>query len=150
MAKEEDRNSLLSYMNDRFGISSSVFEEFLLFKKKKAFWILRRSPLISRVSHLKINKVGIKAFQEVGSFMKPATRMIQYFGKHATKALLDLNVVQLKSIVRGEYLPLDIDLENGYVILSHRDQILGLGLLIDGKVRSQLPVKDVKFLRIGV
>ena len=137
-------------MNDRFGISPDLFDSYLLFKKKKTFWFMKSSGLIPNVSHLKIQRLGIKAFQEVGSFMKPTTRIIQYFGGMATKAVIDLEDNQLKNLLKGEYLPVNMGLENGYIILSYKEQVLGLGLLIDGKVRSQLPVKDVKFLRIGV
>jgi NOL1/NOP2/fmu family ribosome biogenesis protein len=147
LAEKEDRAFLLSYMNDRFGIAPDLFDGYLLFKKKKAFWFMKSSGLLQNVSHLKIKRLGIRAFQEVGSFMKPATRIIQYFGHLATKAVIDLEDDQLKILIKGEYLPINLDLENGYVILSYKEQVLGLGLLIDGKVRSQLPVKDVKFLR---
>lgn len=135
-------------MDDRFGMSPEVFEHYLLFKKKKTFWFMRYSTLITNVSQLKINQLGIRAFQEVGSFIKPATRMIQYFGSRATKAVLNLENIQLMSLLKGEYMPVNMGLKNGYVILSYKGQVLGLGLLIDGKVRSQLPAKDVKFLRI--
>jgi NOL1/NOP2/fmu family ribosome biogenesis protein len=137
-------------MDERFGMSFHIFEDYLLFKKKKTFWFMKGSDLISNVSHLKIKRLGIKAFQEVGSFMKPTTRMIQYFGSLATKAVLNLENDHLKILLEGEYLSVDMGLENGYVILSYCEQILGLGLLIDGKVRSQLPVKDVRFMKIGV
>lgn len=137
-------------MNDRFGISPDLFDGYLLFKKKKAFWFMKSSILIQNVSHLKIQRLGIRAFQEVGSFVKPATRIIQYFGHLATKAVIDLEDNQLKSLLKGEYLPVNMGLDNGYVILSYKEQVLGLGLLIDGKIRSQLPVKDVRYLKVGV
>jgi len=111
---------------------------------------MKKTHLISNVSHLKIQRIGIKAFQEVGSFMKPTTRIIQYFGIHGTKAGFDLDNIQLKDIIKGEFLSVNTDLDNGYVILSHKGQILGLGLLINGKIRSQLPSKDVKFLTTNV
>ena len=148
LAGEEDRSFLLSYMRDRFGMPPELFDGFILFKKKKSFWFMKNSGLISSVSHLKVKEPGIKAFQEVGSFMKPTTRMIQYFGSRATKAVLNLDNIQLKALLNGEYLTVDMGLENGYVILSYNEQVLGLGLLIDGKVRSQLPAKDVRYLEI--
>lgn len=80
--------------------------------------------------------------------MKPTTRIIQFFGHLATKAVFHINKEQLKKLLTGEYLPFNDDLENGYVILSLNGQALGLGLLINGAVRSQLPSKDVKFLTI--
>ena len=87
-------------MNDRFGISPDLFDGYLLFKKKTTFWFFKSSGLIQNVSHLKIQRLGIKAFQEVGSFMKPATRIIQYFGHLATKAVMNLEDNQLKLLLK--------------------------------------------------
>ena len=148
MAGEDDREFLLTYMYDRFGISTDIFDDYLLFTKKKTFWLLNKSQLISEISHLKIKRLGIKAFQEVGSFIKPTTRIIQYFGHEAVKAVFNIDEKQLKKLLNGEYLFFDGDLENGYVILSLKGQVLGLGLLIKGEVRSQLPSDDVRYLTI--
>ena len=148
MAGEGDRTFLLSYMYDRFGIPRNIFDGYLLFTKKKTFWFLAGSSLISAVSHLKIKRLGIKAFQEIGSFIKPTTRFIQSFGSMATKAIFNIDENQLKELLNGEYLLMEENLENGYVILSFKGQVLGLGLLINRKVRSQLPLNDVRFLTI--
>ena len=137
-------------MYDRFGIPADVFDDYLMFAGKKAFWLITKSPLIEAVSRLKIKRLGIKAFQEVGSFIKPTTRFIQYFGGMAKKAVFHIDEDQLERLLDGEYLPFDQDLENGYVILSLKGQVLGLGLLINGSVRSQLPLNDVRFLTTEV
>jgi len=148
LAKEDDRTSLLAYMYERFGIPANKFDDYLMYAKKRTFWFLRKSQLLSEISHLKIKRLGIKAFQEVGSFVKPTTRIIQCFGYMATRAVFNIGSEQLKMLLSGEHLPFDDDLDNGYVILSLNGQILGLGLLIKGKVRSQLPLEDVRFLAI--
>ena len=135
-------------MRERFGISADIFDNYIMFMKKRSFWFVNKSRLISEISHLKIKRLGIKAFQEVGSFIKPTTRIIQYFGHMATKAVFNIDEKQLKQLIDGEYLPFSDDLDNGYVILSLNGQILGLGLLIKGEVRSQLPSEDVRFMTI--
>ncbi|MBN1903718.1 MAG: hypothetical protein JW927_01335 [Deltaproteobacteria bacterium] len=148
MAKEDERIGLLSYMYERFGIKKELFDDYLIFSKKRTFWFLRKSRFISEVSHLKIKRLGIKAFQEVGSFMKPTTRFIQYFGVHATKALLIIDEKQLRQLIDGDFLPFNNELENGYVILFFKGEVLGLGLLIKGMVRSQLALDEVRYLTI--
>lgn len=66
--------------------------------------------------------------------------MIQLFGHAATKARLEIDQAQLRSLWAGESLSLDLNLEKGYVILClGRDTILGLGFYSDGRVRSQMP-----------
>lgn len=119
-----------------------------MFEKKNTFWLLKNNPLLSDVSHLKVLRLGIKAFKKVGRFIKPTTRIIQYFGHLATRAVFNCDEKQLKKLIDGEHIPIGAELENGYMILSLKGQVLGLGLLIDGTVRSQLPLNDVRFLTV--
>lgn len=136
-------------MYERFGIRKEIFDDYLLFAKKRTFWFLRKSPFLQEVSHLKIKRLGIKAFQEVGSYMKPTTRFIQYFGSHATKSIFLIDDKQLRQLLDGEYLPYNEELENGYLILSYKGEVLGLGLLIKGMVRSQLASDEVRFMTVA-
>ena len=101
---------------------------------------------MERALQLKVWRVGLKGFQEVGRFIKPTTRMIQFFGHGAEKAVLELREEDLSRLTEEGRIQTDMEIENGYVILSFRRKILGLGLLINDVVISQLPKKDVRFL----
>ncbi len=71
--------------------------------------------------------------------------MIQVFGHSATKAKLEIDEEQLQRFMDKEDLPMDLDLEKGYVILSlGKDMILGLGFYGHGKVKSQIPRKEIR------
>ena len=139
LAEEDDSHLLLSYLEDRFGIPHGLFEGFLLFKKKRSWWLVKRSPWIAWASRLKVSMVGLRAFQKTGKFVKPTTRLIQIFGDRATRAKFDIDEEQLKKLLKGALLSVDLELENGYVILTFQGRPLGLGLLIDGMIRSQIP-----------
>lgn len=145
MSGKGDRHRLFSYLEKRFGISRHDFDDYLLFKKRKSWWILKESPLIGQITHLKVWRVGFKAFQEVGQFIKPTTRMIQLFGPRASKARLDINEGVFRSLAKGDVIRADMGIDNGYVILSIKGMVLGLGLLIDGAIRSQIPKKEIRF-----
>ncbi|OPX36791.1 MAG: hypothetical protein B1H12_06405 [Desulfobacteraceae bacterium 4484_190.2] len=107
--------------------------------------IFKNVPHIRFASRLKISKVGMRAFHRVSSFVKPTTRMIQHFGHESTKARLRINEEQLLKFLAGDSIPVDLDLDDGYVILDlGKRWILGLGLLINGRVRSQLPRKELR------
>ena len=87
----------------------------------------------------------MRAFQEIGEFVKPTTRFIQIFGTAATRAKLEIGKEQLQRLLEGQELPVDQGLGTGYVILTlGGHQVLGLGLLIDGRVRSQIPRKELR------
>jgi NOL1/NOP2/fmu family ribosome biogenesis protein len=106
---------------------------------------LRRAPQLATVCSLKTSKTGLRAFQKIGAFVKPTTRFIQIFGKAATRAKVEIDEEQLRRLTAGEGLLFDLELGNGYVILTlEGGQILGFGLLIDGTVRSQIPRKELR------
>jgi NOL1/NOP2/fmu family ribosome biogenesis protein len=132
-------------MERRFGISENVFAGYLLFKRKRSWRLLKNSPFLQSASQLKVAGVGLKAFQRVGKFVKPATRMVRMFGHLATRARVEMDEVQLQKLVDGEPLKVELDVEDGYVILSFKDRILGLGLLIEGKVHLQMPRNELYF-----
>ena len=132
-------------MEGRFGISENVFDGYLLFKRKRSWWLLKNSPFLQSASRLKVAGFGLRAFQRVGRFVKPATRMIQMFGSLATKAVVEIDEVQLQKLVSGEPLHIELEIEDGYVILSLEDHILGLGLFIGGKIHSQIPRNEISF-----
>jgi NOL1/NOP2/fmu family ribosome biogenesis protein len=116
-----------------------------MFERKSSWWLLREARQTVFASHLKVSQVGMKAFQRVGAYVKPATRMIQSFGHNASRARVDLNRQQVLRLLAGEPLPIDLDLDEGYVILSlHERWILGLGLFVDGRIHSQLPRKTLR------
>jgi len=132
-------------MERRFGISENVFDGYLLFKRKRSWRLLRNSPFLQSASQLKVEGVGLKAFQRVGKFVRPATRMIQMFGHLATRARVEMDEVQLQKLVGGEPLNVELEIEEGYVILFFEDRILGLGLLIDGRMHSQIRRNELRF-----
>lgn len=120
-----------------------MFDHYLIYKKKKSWWILRESDFIQKAHTLKSRIIGLKAFQEISTYLKPTTRFIQVFGHNANKAVYSINAKDLKLLLSGEPLHADPLIDNGYVILRFEGSSLGLGLLINGKIKSQIPKKDL-------
>lgn len=146
LANERERYRIFSYLEERFGIEEEIFDNFLIFRKQSAWWLLKDTPLISKAAKLKVWKIGLKVFREVGHFIKPTTRFIQAFGYRATRGIMAIDEEDLKKILDGGNIPSEAGTDNGYVIISLHGNILGLGLLIDGMVRSQIPKKEISFL----
>ena len=141
-----DRHALFSYLENRFGIPETLFDQYLLFKKKKSWWLLRESPFVVPAAQFKISLAGLRAFQKINRYVKPTTRMIQIFGHHATRATLDLNKSEFEGLETREPFPVGFEIENGYVIISYEGHPLGLGLFINGLVHPQIPRKELRFL----
>jgi NOL1/NOP2/fmu family ribosome biogenesis protein len=148
---EDERHALFSYLEDRFGIPENIFDNYVMFKRKQSWMIFKNGPHIRLALHLKLSKLGMRAFHRVSAFIKPTTRMIQHFGYSSTKARFQINERQLLKLIDGGSISVDLDLEDGYVILDLKNRwILGLGLVINGRVRSQLPQKELRAIMVKV
>jgi hypothetical protein len=116
-----------------------VFESYVLLKTAKAWWLFRRSRHVELAAGFKVFGCGMKAFQRISRFVKPTTRLIQLFGEEATRSIVDITDEELRSLMRGEGIPWNLEDEDGYVILRlNGSDVLGLGLLIRGVVKSQI------------
>lgn len=132
-------------MEHRFGIDGAHFATYLLFRKSRSWFLIRDTEFIPSVAPLKAAQAGLRAFQQVGDFVKPTTRLIQSFGRFATRAKFHIDLTQLQALLGGEKIYVDLTLDNGYVILViGEDDILGLGLYINGRISSQLPRKEIR------
>jgi NOL1/NOP2/fmu family ribosome biogenesis protein len=146
LAEEGERVFLTRYMEERFGIPVSVFHDWVFFKHQQSWWVVRNKSQAPLPRKLKVNMVGLKAFQKVGAFVKPTTRLIQLLGPDAKKSKLDITECELKRLLGKEALDYAASgFEDGYVILCLGCYVLGLGLLIRGKLRSQIPKKYLTF-----
>jgi hypothetical protein len=146
---DDERHYLFSYLEDRFGIPENMFDGYVMFKRRQSWMIFKNGPHIRLASQLKLSKLGMRAFHRVSAFIKPTTRMIQHFGYESTKARFAINKGQLLKLIEGGSIPADLDLDDGYVILDLENRwILGLGLIINGRVRSQLPRKEIRAIMV--
>jgi NOL1/NOP2/fmu family ribosome biogenesis protein len=144
LASEDERHYLFGYLKERFGIPEDIFEEYLIFRRKKSWQLIKGLNQVAQASILKVSKVGIRAFQRVGSYVRPTTRMIQIFGHRATKARVEINEEQLSMLLSGEKLSVDLAMDRGYVILTFKSRILGLGFFLKGKIRSEISRKELR------
>jgi NOL1/NOP2/fmu family ribosome biogenesis protein len=150
LAGEEDRRELLSYLEARFGIDANHFEGYIVLKRKNHWSFFRHSPLLNAAGKMKVAKVGIRAFRRVGSYVKPTTRLIQMVGRWATKARIGISQEELSRLLSGGRLDVNLPLDPGYVILDYpKGRPIGLGLFVDGQVRSQIPRKEMRAVMLS-
>ena len=70
--------------------------------------------------------------------------MIQQFGHLASRAVFEIDHADLETLVNNGEIACNLEFDNGYVILRLKGKIMGLGLLINGMIRSQLPRKEIR------
>jgi NOL1/NOP2/fmu family ribosome biogenesis protein len=143
-ANEDERRLLFSYLEERFGIHEDAFAGFELFSRRKSWWLFRKTVDVNLPVRLKVTQVGLRAFDKVGKYLKPTTRMMQLFGHHATKGVYRLTEDEFEKLLQGGPVEVDKTMEEGFVILSLRERVLGVGLLMQGTITSRIKQSELK------
>lgn len=146
---ETQRRSLLAYFDERFGMPLEVFDAYHLLERRKLYVLLRRSPHLEHLASFKVQSLGLPVLRKMGRHVKPTTAALQRFGSWATRHRLELSAAQVQSLVQQDVLPLQLDLQPGYVILQHEEHILGCGLYTPGLLRSQIPHRHTAHQRFA-
>jgi len=105
---------------------------------------LREGGNLEQAGRLKVMQAGLKVMEQVGRFIKPTTRFVQIFGRHATRAVMPVDRVGLRKLLGGVRIPADLECGQGYVILTVAGYgVIGLGLLVGTEVKSQLRAREL-------
>jgi NOL1/NOP2/fmu family ribosome biogenesis protein len=139
LVDDQHRARVLGYLEDRFGISRSAFDGFILLERPQSYWLLTRSPHVEKLARLGVHTTGIPLLRKKKGHLKPTTTAIQAFGARGTKNVVHLNREQLTDLLTGNGLSLPLSVSSGYVILAHERHVLGCGLYTRGRLVSQIP-----------
>ena len=60
------RQALSAFLLERFGIPLTVLDDYLLFERKKGWFIMRKSEQVKNAAHLKVSRVGLRALSKGG------------------------------------------------------------------------------------
>ncbi len=137
--KKKERDEILGFLEERFGFKRGVFAgfEFLANPKGRVFIVGKGIPELAAGEKVACMSMP---FVRLGKAVKPTSVMIQTFGKHAKRNVIELDRDEAKEFMEGSDLSVrDASCSEGYVILRYRDYPLGCGLLKDGKIKNMLP-----------
>ena len=133
----KEKESMLSYVRERFGLDKSVLKGLALFKTQRKIYITTQDclndPLFGRAE-----TAGL-AFLRPNKVLKPTTDFLQVFGKHATKNYVELSKEDAERFMRGEELDAREELNQGYIIIRYKGHILGCASFKEGTLKNQLP-----------
>jgi hypothetical protein len=139
---------VLGYFETRFGIPLSTFDTFHLLERRKTYIILTRAAPITAFVALKVQNVGLPVLRKMPRHLKPTTAALQRFGALAQAHVLSLSPQQTVDLLRHRELAFQSDLTPGYVVLQCEENILGCGLYTPGRLRSQIPLRQVQHQRL--
>ena len=132
---ETDRiNLILEYCMERFGINNKTLENYNWYIGSKNRIYIGPEEL----ERIKPESIGISVFR-LDKTPKPTTNFLQLFGIHITKNIVELNSEETIEYCAGKNLSPNLNTEPGFVIVKHRDRILGCGHWNGMLLKNQIP-----------
>jgi len=136
-----ERDEILSYTRERFGIPDEVFTGFSFLKEGKMIWVVSESKGLEEIfDRLKIMSAGVPLLRLLERW-KPTTVGLQVFGGLATKNVVTLDDETLNLLLKDETICKNFPVEFGYVIVKWKNGVLGCGLYGKEGLKSQIPVE---------
>ncbi|EMA40394.1 hypothetical protein C448_13636 [Halococcus morrhuae DSM 1307] len=134
------RQEVLDFWDERYAVAPEIFENYSFWEKGGGkLWAFRGAV----ASPLEAEALGMTFLRTRQEHWKPTTNAVQRFGRHAEKNVVELADAEARRFVAGEDQPIDWDGDWGYLIAAHdlagEREPLGVGLFIDGELRSQVP-----------
>jgi hypothetical protein len=143
---EKEREEVLKYLEDRFGIENFYFEKYEILRGVSNFWLFPKTSYLEKLKNLQVQTVGLLFLREVSKYLKPTSAFLQRFGYLAKKNIITLPEEVILMLKERNKVEIELDLEPGYVILKNKHWILGCGLYLPGKLFSYLEPKVLKNL----
>lgn len=134
------RDRVLSWWADRFGVPPAVFDAYTFWERGSGkVWIARGDA----PDPLTAEGLGMLALRTDDEYWKPTTNVVQRFGHHADRNVIELSPAQTRRFVAGEDQSVPWDGDWGYLIaatvIDETCVPLGVGLYVYGELRSMVP-----------
>jgi hypothetical protein len=139
LLETSERDRVLGFFADRFGMNLSVFTGYELRKKGSSVWMVTSDPRLPTLARLKVRSVGLMLLRQVGRYLKPTSAALQLLGTCAEKNVIRLGSDRLEELVELGEIRGDFAATPGYVIISHEDLPVGCGLYLPPRLLSRLP-----------
>jgi len=139
VSPEGTKEKVFSYLEERFGLGRSLFDDYGLYMASKGRIYLgpRRVPDLPKIA-----TIGLLVARVTGA-VKPSTNLLQALGKQVTRNIVDATREQAIVYARGTDFKPDSSavsgITDGYVLVRYEGASLGCGLLQKGMVKNMLP-----------
>lgn len=134
------RAAILAWWDDRYGIDPAVFDGVTFWERGAGkLWCVRGEY----PDPVAVQGLGMTCLRTGGHDWKPTTNAAQRFGRHATRNVIHLDGAATRRYVAGEDQASDWDGDRGYLFVATTvgggTAVLGVGLYVDGTLRSVVP-----------
>jgi NOL1/NOP2/fmu family ribosome biogenesis protein len=135
----EVKESVIRYLEERFGLSPKIFDGYSLYLGPKCRVYLGPSAV---PPSLRIVSPGL-LIARADSGIKPSTNLFQLFGKHVIRNTISLPKEKVRDFVLGSDMIISKellgDVSDGYVLIRYLDYELGCAMLKAGVLKNQVP-----------
>jgi NOL1/NOP2/fmu family ribosome biogenesis protein len=139
LLKDPERDHLLRFFRQRFGIRQKVFSNYHLYRRSRIVWVFSKNDRLRDLASLQVKSVGMPLLRWVGTHLKPTSVALQLFGAHADKNIVNLPTDQLRALVESRELKSEFASSPGYVIVASKSVVIGCALYLTGRLISQFP-----------
>jgi NOL1/NOP2/fmu family ribosome biogenesis protein len=145
MLQVSDRQRIIEYFRERFGIPEDDFKGYLFFESNKGIWMVSSGfpdrEYLQLTTLKRFDFLGIRVLRKINNNrFKPTTYGLQIIGRNATRNFIELDRDELIKLLRNGHIEKEYpSVEDGYVILRYNKRVLGCGLYKKGILEHQFP-----------
>ena len=131
--------ALLAWLDATYGLPADLFagHRFWLRTDSGTLWLTDAGTVPP--PGVRLDAFGLLAFRDAPPRGRPTNTFALRFGAHATKSVLELDVAASRALLAGEPVAVADATETGWRIVRGPGQVLGMGWVAEGQLRSELP-----------
>jgi len=139
---ESLRDEVISYFETRFGVFPSFFSAFSFEERKEEIWATT-APCPPDLSTIRPS--GLRIMRRMPHVFKPTSLFLRVLNTQINVSRVEIESLDLlRHLLLGR--TSDTSLTDGFVALSFRRDMLGCGVVKNGRLRTLLPVQKRKEL----
>ena len=121
-----------------------LWKDFFLWESGRTVYALCRSGWqVEPTLCLEVVSVGIPVTRWVGARPKPTSCALRLLSPWIRLNRISIDVTMVKELLRYGEIPWSAPGQEGYVLLELGRRVLGCGLLLPGRIRSQIPAGEI-------
>lgn len=121
-----------------------AFDAYHVLERRHGYVVLPKSARVDDIASFQVQNTGLPILRKMLHHLKPTTAALQRFGKDATRHVVDLTSAEMIVLLREQETRVEMDLHPGYVLLRYEGHLLGCGIYTPGRLRSLIPLRQVK------
>ncbi len=130
-------NRRVRELSERFGIPREVFDRLAAVEDQETVFV--GTPEVMGFDAVRPMRRGIRLARIYPYSLKPTTFAMQVLGQQTTRNVISLSDEQAKLLINGGSLNIEVEAENGFVLIGWRGFVVGVGFYKRPVLKSQIP-----------